>query len=144
VRFNDENLPENGGKIEILLTATSGRMFDNICIDSLGRLFLQEDTGNQAHVAKIYCYGIDSGEFLLVAQHNPDLFLPGGPNFITTDEESSGIIDAAEILGPGWFIFNVESHASVPDPELVQGGQLLAMHVPTYIGRTGVSVRPSL
>jgi hypothetical protein len=30
------------------------------------------------------------------------------PAFLTQDEESSGIIDAEEILGPGWFLLDVQ------------------------------------
>jgi hypothetical protein len=80
-------------------------MFDNITIDKLGRLFLQEDTGNNPWVSQIWAYGIDSGSLTKVAYHNPELFLPGvnPATFITQDEESSGIIDAHEILGQGLF-----------------------------------------
>jgi hypothetical protein len=59
----------------------------------------------------------------------PDLFLPGAPNFLTNDEESSGIIDASDFLGDGWFLLDVQAHYPLPG-ELVQGGQLLALHVP--------------
>jgi hypothetical protein len=134
LRFNDVNLPENGGRIEILLNATPGRMFDNITIDELGRLLLQEDTGNQPHVAKVWIYGIDTGELIEVAHHDPARFEPGGGTFITQDEESSGIIDAADLIGPGWFLFDVQVHKANADPALVEEGQLLAMYVPMHIG----------
>jgi hypothetical protein len=138
LRLNDRNLPENGGKIEILLNATPGHMFDNITIDGHGRLLIQEDTGNNPWISRIWLYGIDTGELIEVAHHDPELFeTPGSPRFITQDEESSGIIDAADLLGPGWFLFDVQVHKSVPDdPELVEQGQLLAMYVPTQLGRT--------
>ncbi len=139
LRFNDVNIPENGGQIEILLNATPGRMFDNICIDKRGRLLIQEDTGNNPHVAKIWAYGIDTGELIQVASHDPASFEPGGASFITQDEESSGIIDASEILGEGWFLFDVQVHKpNTTDPELFESGQLLAMYVPMELGRTGV------
>jgi hypothetical protein len=136
LRFNDVNLPENGGKIEILLNATPGRMFDNIAIDGLGRILIQEDTGNQPYVSRIWVYGIDTGELIEVAQHDPARFEPGGAKFITQDEESSGIIDAHDLIGPGWFIFDVEIHKASLDPELVEDGQLLAMYVPTQLARS--------
>jgi hypothetical protein len=54
--------------------------------------------------------------------------------FITQDEESSGIIDAAHIFGQGWFLFIVQVHkAAAADPELVEGGQLLRMYVDPII-----------
>ena len=135
LRFDDLDHPERGGRIEIVLTNTPGRMFDNLTIDRLGRILIQEDTGNNPWVAKIWLYGIDTGAFLEVAHHDPTLFEPGGARFITQDEESSGIIDAAHILGEGWFLFDVQVHKAAIDPEVVEGGQLLAMYVDPSIGR---------
>jgi hypothetical protein len=53
----------------------------------------------------------------------------GTPGFLTIDEESSGIIDAEDLLGPGWFLFDVQAHYSIAGA-LVQGGQLLALYNP--------------
>lgn len=108
-----------------------------IAIDRLGRVLLQEDTGNNSWVAKIWAYGIDTGAFVEVAHHDPELFETGvnPAKFITQDEESSGIIDAQQIFGEGWFLFVVQSHAVKSDPELVQGGQLLRVYVPPQIAR---------
>jgi hypothetical protein len=136
LKFDDINRPEQGGRIEIVLTNTPGRMFDNLTIDRLGRILLQEDTGNNPWVAKIWLYGIDTGALVEVAHHDPALFEPGGARFITQDEESSGIIDAAHILGEGWFLFDVQVHKAATDAELVEGGQLLAMYVHPRIGWT--------
>jgi len=137
LKFDDITRPQEGGTIEILLTNTPGRMFDNITIDRLGRVLLQEDTGNNSWVAKIWAYGIDTGALIEVAHHDPELFETGvnPAKFITVDEESSGIIDAQQIFGEGWFLFVVQSHAVKSDPELVQDGQLLRMYVPPQIAR---------
>jgi hypothetical protein len=136
LRFDDIDNPEAGGRIDILLTNAPGRMFDNITIDGLGRLLLQEDTGNNAWVAKIWVYGLDSGTLVEIAHHDPALFENvNSPTFITVDEESSGIIDAQHIFGQGWFLFVVQNHKANSDPELVEGGQLLAMYVHPQIGR---------
>jgi hypothetical protein len=70
----------------------------------------------------------------MIAQHDPERFMPGASGFITQDEESSGVIDASDILGEGWFLLDVQSHRSVGDAELVEDGQLVAVHVPP--GRT--------
>jgi hypothetical protein len=32
-----------------------------------------------------------------------------------------GIIDAGHILGPGWFLVDVQAHEVSSDPELVEG-----------------------
>lgn len=137
VRFDDLADPAKGGTIQILLNATRGRMFDNIAIDRIGRLMIQEDTGDGPQVSKIWAYGIDTGELIEVAHHDNAVFLHGvdPAKFITQDEEASGIIDAEDILGEGWFLLNAQVHKANPDAELVEGGQLLAMYVHPSIAR---------
>ncbi|PYN78230.1 MAG: hypothetical protein DMD96_22275 [Candidatus Rokuibacteriota bacterium] len=131
--FDDVEHPEHGGTIEILLKGTEGHgMLDNVTIDRLGRIVMDEDPGNNARVSKVWVYQIATGEFLEVAHHNPTFFdssLSNNPAFITADEESSGIIDAAHIFGPGWFLLDVQAHKVSTDPELVEGGQLLALFI---------------
>src|SRR5882724_575972 len=133
LRFDDIEHPELGGTIEMLLKGTEGHgMLDNVTIDRLGRIVMDEDPGNNARVSKVWAYQIFTGEFVEVAHHNPAFFDPtqsGTPAFITQDEESSGIIDAAHILGPGWFLLDVQAHKLSTDPELVEGGQLLALFI---------------
>ncbi|MET0501319.1 MAG: phytase [Candidatus Binatia bacterium] len=140
LRFDDvKEHPENGGTIEILLTGSEGhRMLDNVTIDPFGRIVMDEDPGNQGRVSKIWLYQIATGEFIEVAHHNPKFFDPtilNNSSFITQDEESSGIIDASDILGDGWFLLDVQAHkVNTGDPELVEGGQLLAMFIDPRIG----------
>lgn len=134
LRFNDIEHPENGGTIEILLTGSEGhKMLDNITMDRRGRLLMQEDIGKQDQLGKIWLYATGSGQLIEVAAHDPAVFTPPAPPALTTDEESSGIIDASGILGKGWFLLDVQAHYSLPVP-LVQGGQLLAMYVDPSIG----------
>jgi hypothetical protein len=138
LRFDDIDNPEKGGTIEILLRGGEGHgMLDNVAIDHHGRILMDEDPGNSGRIAKIWLYSIDTGEFIEVAHHNPKFFDPTILNnsaFLTQDEESSGIIDAEHILGRGWFLFDVQVHKADPDPELVEGGQLLAIFVDPSIG----------
>lgn len=151
LRFDDISRPENGGAIEMLLSSQfyanaaaapdadpSFQMFDNITIDGLGRIVLQEDVGGTDRLGRVYVYGIDSGKLQQVAAHNAKFF--GGnattnPNFLTNDEESSGVVDASHILGKGWFLLTVQSHKAVGDPELVEGGQYLGLYIDPAIGR---------
>jgi len=151
LRFDTIAQPEDGGTIEMLLTSQlySGaaatpdadpgyQMLDNMTIDGLGRIVLQEDVGSNERLARIYVYGIDSGKLVQVAVHDARFF--GGtaatnPSFLTNDAESSGIIDASQILGAGWFLVNVQNHAKSSDPELVQGGQLVGLSIDPTIGR---------
>jgi hypothetical protein len=139
-RFDDIERPENGGTIEILLRGDEGhRMLDNVTIDRLGRIVMDEDPGGNNRIAKIWLYAIDTRELIQVAAHNPRFFDPDSkkPEFITNDEESSGIVDAADILGEGWFLLDVQSHKASTDPELVEGGQLLALWIDPEVGLTG-------
>jgi hypothetical protein len=104
-------------------------MFDNITVSKSGQIVLQEDPGDQAYVAKVWLYDIASGELVQIGQHDPERFRVGAPGFLTKDEESSGVIDVSDILGQGWYLFDVQAH--YPNgPTLVEGGQLLAFHIP--------------
>jgi len=137
--FDDIEDPEKGGTIEIVLRGDEGhKMLDNVTIDRFGRILMDEDPGNSTRISKIWLYAIDTREFIQVAGHNPKYFdgsTPNNPDFITEDEESSGIIDAAEILGDGWFLLDVQAHKpNSTDPELVEGGQLLALFVDPGVG----------
>ena len=123
LRFNDVEHPKNGGSIEILLRGDEGhRMLDNLTIDGCGRILMQEDPGNNARIAKVWLYGIQSGNLVEAAHHNPKIFdlAAADLKFLTQDEESSGIIDAADILGKGWFLLDVQAHLNIDpviDPE---------------------------
>jgi hypothetical protein len=135
--FNDVANPAAGGRIDMLLAGTEDgatgeryHMLDNITVDSRGRVMLQEDPGNTPYLARVWQYDPPSDTLTVIAQHDPARFLSGGANFHTVDEESSGIIDASSILGEGWFVLDVQDHSASPDAELVEGGQLLALHVP--------------
>lgn len=130
LRFADAGNPTLGGQIDMLLEGTEGqRMLDNLTVTDRGQILLQEDPGNQPHLAKIWRYSIARDELSLVAQHDPRRFAPGGEFFLTQDEESSGIIDLSGILGEGWFLLDVQAHYAISG-ELVEGGQLLALHYP--------------
>jgi hypothetical protein len=148
VHFNNIANPEAGGTIELLLTnqfypgaATTPdddptyQMFDNMAIDGLGRIVLLEDVGNNARRGRVYVYGIDSKQLVQVAVHNPKFFLPGAANFITQDEEASGVIDASAFLGAGWFLTSVQNHKASSDTELAEGGQLLALFIDPSIAK---------
>ena len=131
LRFTDINNPAAGGTIDMLLNGTEGgRMYDNIAVDKKGHVYLQEDVGSNAHIGKVYRYTIATDNLTVVAQHNPDLFITGAPGFLTQDEEASGIIDASDLIGPGWFLMVVQAHYNVGDAELVEGGQLVALFDP--------------
>jgi hypothetical protein len=128
--FDDAAHPELGGTIDMLLDGTEGQqMLDNITVNGRGQIVALEDIGNQPALGKVWLYDIASDTMTQIAQHDPERFLPGAPNFLTSDEESSGVIAVAGILGESWYLLDVQAHYAIPG-ELVEGGQLLAMHIP--------------
>lgn len=137
LRFVDPANPAAGGTVDQLLTGTETggtaerlHMLDNLTVDRSGNVLLQEDPGNNAYLARIWQYEINKDRLAQVAVFDPAVFGPGGASFLTQDEESSGIVDAAGLLGKGWFLFDAQVHQRHPDPELVEYGQLLALYVP--------------
>lgn len=77
-------------------------------------------------------YRISDGKLGTVAQFDPAQFTSGQPGFLTQDEESSGIIDAARIYGQeGTFLFDAQVHTPPANnvAEYVERGQLLRMRV---------------
>lgn len=130
LHFSDINNLTAGGTIDMLLDGTEGqKMFDNITVDKKGHVYLVEDVGNNAHIGKVWRYTVATDNLTMIAQHNLALFTPGATGFLTQDEEASGIIDAADILGNGWLLVDVQAHYAT-DTELVEGGQLLAIFDP--------------
>ena len=142
--FDDASNPVLGAELTLLVDGPIGvsdsggatqsaglpgpYMFDNMTVNSRGQVLLQEDVGNQAYLGGIWLYDIASGRLTQIATHDPARFVPGSAGFLTKDEESSGIIPAP-FLGAGKYLLDVQAHYAIAG-ELVQGGQLLAMHVP--------------
>jgi hypothetical protein len=140
LRFADPSNPAAGGTVEQLLTGLEDggtgerlHMLDNIVADTRGHVLLQEDPGGQDYLARIWQYDVASDTLTEVARHDPARFT--GAARLTNDEESSGIIDAEKLLGKGWYLLDVQAHVASPDPELVEGGQLLALYVPKQLSR---------
>lgn len=138
LRFDDITQPTLGGTIELLLDGTQGIDHpDNVVVDRAGHVLIQEDRGSSALLARVWIYDILTGQLTRLARANPDFFRTSGSNFLTTNEESSGIIEARDLLGPGWFLLTMQAHVSANDAELVERGQLLAMFVPQAVTCTG-------
>jgi Alkaline phosphatase PhoX len=152
LRFDDVEKPLKGATLTLLLdggeTVGAGEPKlnnpDNMTIDTAGNLLIQEDPGNNNHIARIVAYRITDGALGVVARFDPALFGPGAtadPTRLTTDEESSGIIDAKDLLGPGTFIFDAQIHTTKNLPtgtgpntvqEYVENGQLLTLKVADF------------
>jgi hypothetical protein len=146
LRFVDPADPGQGATITLLVSGPVGtadspsatgtqsasspgpQMFDNLTVNDRGQVLVVEDVGNQAYRGGAWIYSSGSGNFVKFAEHDPDRFTPGATGFLTKDEEMSGIIPAP-FLGEGWYLLDVQAHYTISG-ELVQGGQLLAVHVP--------------
>lgn len=130
LRFTDITNPELGGTITCVLNGTEGqKMLDNMGIDNNGNVLLQEDPGGNNYRAKIYNYRIQTGVLTTVLDQDSTRFQTGGANFLTIDEETSGIIDIQAQKGPGWFLIAHQAHYSLPSP-MIEGGQLIAFYNP--------------
>ncbi len=141
LRFKDVTQPERGASLTVLMDgtedldpATAGvqgwQKPDNMDIDRHGNLVLQEDPGDADYVAGIVAYQIETGKAVKLAMFDPEKFAPGGKNFITRDEESSGIHDTEALLGKGTFLLNAQVHSTEGvSKEAVEQGQILRLTV---------------
>ena len=139
--FNDITQPESGGTVSVLIHGNpqfADRetpalvMMDNITVDPWGRVMIQEDPGGDPRLARIWMYDTASGAITEIARHNPKYFDidAGSADFLTSNEESSGIVQAFDSVGQGWYLLNVQAHAKHEDSDIVQHGQFLKMYVP--------------
>ncbi len=151
--YTDVEKPALGGTLELLLDGSEGwgtgqarlNKPDNMTIDRAGNLLIQEDPGGNDHVARVLAYRIADGARGVVATFDPALFgatNPAGSGsdaraVLTTDEESSGIIE----LEDGSFLFDAQVHTKKGLPagtgpgtveEYVERGQLLRLTVADF------------
>lgn len=105
-------------------------------------LMIQEDPGGQnsyaagdpnGTTARIWRYDLRTGELYVVARVDQAL----DPNAFQGDWESSGIVDASAIFGPGAFLVTVQAHTLFIEEQQAggvllkrEGGQILLLRVP--------------
>ena len=142
LRFDDIKNPSLGGRITAVIDGTEGpKMMDNMCVDNRGRSFMQEDPGNNVHTAKIWQYTNITDSIKMIATHDSTRFITGSANFLTQDEEASGIIDVQDILGPGTYLMVDQIHKALGG-ELVEEGQIAlyrTLDTTIYLLKTQVS-----
>jgi hypothetical protein len=105
------------------------RMIDNLTVNSRGQVVFVEDVGNQAYIGGVWQFDPSTGALAKIAQHDPALFTPGAPGFITQDEEASGVIPVP-FLGAGKYLIDSQIHKPTGDPLTVEEGQLLLLQIP--------------
>ena len=137
----DFNATFDGGTITMVkdsatLTGTDGanaRSFDNMTVGENGILYIQEDPGNSSYIAKTWSFDPTTGTWTQILESDRSRFITGAPNFLTQDEENSGIIEVTSILGKNdgkrYFLGTSQAHYGIAG-ELVEGGQLYAVSMP--------------
>ena len=128
--FADAKDPFKGATMEMLLNGTEAPYLtkpDNLTIDG-DYILIQEDPGNNAHIARLVAYRISDGKLAEIAKFDERYFITGAAKFITQDEESSGVINVNKFLKASGdtkshFFLNAQVHAklSVSRPDLVTG-----------------------
>ncbi|MEY4810623.1 MAG: hypothetical protein RI986_961 [Planctomycetota bacterium] len=141
LRFSDVSNPLAGGTIEALLIGNEGqKMMDNMCVYNTPAgatmMILQEDPGNNLQNAKHHLYNVATDTLTTILECDPARF-GNGTTAATApfnqDEEVSGVIDARDQLGLGWFLSNIQCHYSLTAP-LMENGQLYAFYCPECVG----------
>jgi len=121
IRFNDVSKPLGGATLELLLDGSEDIYMskpDNIAVDSFGNVLIQEDPGNNAHLARIVSYRISDGKVGTIARFKSEYFTSTSASFITQDEESSGIVDITSELRTSksdtasYYMFVAQIHAT--------------------------------
>jgi len=119
--FKDAQNPAAGAEIEMLLNGGESVYMskpDNITVTEDGKyILIQEDPGNNSLLARVVAYRVSDSKLAVVAQFDANQFLKSGSEFITEDEESSGIIDVTKMLAKAgdtnsYFFFNAQIHAT--------------------------------
>ena len=108
-------------------------MLDNMTVAQSGEIIVQEDPGNNEYIAEILKINPRSihSRVIILACHDENIFSVKG---LTTDEESSGIIDVTSIFGKSderLYLLTVQGHGKFSDisdrEEIIEHGQLLLM-----------------
>jgi len=143
--FSDANNLAAGGTVSLLLNSSSltgtdgasARSFDNMTVGLDGKVYIQEDPGNNAYIAKVWQVDLANPTAAVqIFESDRDRYVSGATNFLTRDEEHSGIIDVTNLFNgvegdaatwyePGMKLFLADTQAHYSNgSSLVEGGQL--------------------
>ena len=120
------------------------QMFDNITVAGDGKILVEEDPGDHPHMAAIWQLDPNTGKSEKILSVTPEAFLnKNSPEFLTQDEENSGIIEVTDLLrnapwiekNKRYFLGSLQVHAKSSDPELVEGGQLYLISGPDALSK---------
>jgi hypothetical protein len=132
--FDNINNPQAGGSIATKIHASQigAEMFDNLTVDGDGRVLLQEDPGEHERLSAIWLFEPKTNKTTKLFEANPKLFKTGTADFMTIDEEHSGMIEVTALLSKAsWFdskrryyLGTTQAHLRHADEKLVEHGQL--------------------
>jgi autotransporter-associated beta strand protein len=140
-----------GGNISVVVNSANmtgldgakATTFDNLTVGEDGKLYIQEDPGANAYVAKHWVVDLSQSTQALrestavqIFESDRSRFSTGAAQFQTIDEEHSGIIDITSIVNDGitgskWFLVATQNHATATGASaatLVEGGQFIALN----------------
>lgn len=130
VHIADWTQPDAVGTAEALLQGTEGQhVLSHLMLDGRGHIYLGEEPQDDSALCQLWRYDIESRTLTAIAKASAR-FDPDSKDFITSNENITGIVDASAVLGPGWLFVSFQANSPAPgfDTELVAGGQLLAVH----------------
>jgi len=129
LHYNDIKNPLAGGTLTMLLDGSEAPYLskpDNIEVDSKGNILIQEDPGGNNAVARMLAYRISDGKIATVAKFKDIYVKPGSAQFMTNDEETSGVVEATSFVAKAgdsksYYFLNAQMHipASKARPDLV-------------------------
>lgn len=133
--FNNIHEPLKGGTIKPILRARDigAQMFDNLTVSDNGKILIDEDPGDHEHLASIWSFDTKTNLAEKIFEVKPEYFQDKNhPNFLTMDEEHSGIIDITRhVTRAPWykkneryFLGTLQIHKKHEDPALVEYGEL--------------------
>jgi hypothetical protein len=137
--FSDASNLSAGGSISMVLDradldAIDGQdrpagvaMFDNMTVGLDGKVYIQEDPGNYDYNALTWQVDLTNPTAAVkLFESDATRFVTGGANFLTKDEENSGIIDVTSLFSDAaWYTTGAKAFLSVTQSHLVVGGELV-------------------
>lgn len=141
LRFDDITQPEKGGKFQVVLNARDigAQMFDNLTVAGDGSLLIEEDPGDNPHMASIWHFDPETKLTKKIFAVRPENFTnQDSGQYLTQDEENSGVIEITDLVKEAswfdakrrYFLGAIQIHAKSSDPELVEDGQLYLISGP--------------
>lgn len=160
LRLADAKSPAKGGELTMLLDGSEAPYMnkpDNIEVDGYGNILIEEDPGNNPQVERMFAYRIKDGKIAVMTQFKASMFskAAASADFITEDEEQSGILNVTSIMRTSktdtnfYYVLNAQVHATGADllkarPDIttdagkaallnaIEGGQLYLMTVTNW------------